>query len=85
MPRRARAPIRSASAISAPPDAALARPGIDHEGEDPHDPVVVLEARQGMDRDEPEDRAIVLRDDDLRRAPRRTGSSRSTMSLGPAG
>ena len=67
-----------------PADASLARPGVDDEGEDPDDPVVVLEAGQRVDRDEPEDRAVVLGDDtcecgDANRA------RRSTMSLGPAG
>ena len=41
------------------------RPGVDDEGEDADDPVVVLEARQGVEGDEAEDVAVVLRDDDL--------------------
>ena len=65
-------------------DAALARAGVDDEGEDPHDPVVVLEARQGVEGDEPEHRALVLGDEDLRVVGREP-VSRSTMSLGPAG
>ena len=67
------------------PDAALARAGIDDEGEDPHDPVVVLEARQRVEGDEAEDRAVVLGHDDLRVLGDANRSSRSTMSLGPAG
>ena len=47
-----------------PADAALARAGVDDEGEDPDDPVVVLEPRQGVEGDEPEERAVVLGDDD---------------------
>ena len=46
-----------------PADAALAGTRIDHEGEDPQDPVVVLEPWQGMDGDEAEHRAVVLGDD----------------------
>ena len=33
-----------------PTDAALAGAGVDHEREDPHDPVVVLEPRQRVER-----------------------------------
>ena len=47
-----------------PTDAALARPGIDDEREDAHDPVVVLEARHGVEGDEAEQRAVVLGHDD---------------------
>ena len=56
----------SAAAMSARPEAALARAGIDHQGEQPDDPVVVLEARQGVQGDEAEDDAVALRDEDLR-------------------
>ena len=66
-------------------DAALARAGVDDEREDPDDPVVVLEARQRVDGDEAEDRAVVLGDDDPRMRASAKRSSRSTMSLGPAG
>ena len=47
-----------------PADAPFAGTGIDDEREDPDDPVVVLEPRQGVDGDEPEHRPIVLGDDD---------------------
>src|SRR4051812_43200867 len=44
----------------------LAGTRVDHQREDAHDAVVVLEARQGVESDEPEERALVLRDDDPR-------------------
>ena len=46
-------------------DAALADARIDDEGEDPDDPVAVLEAGQRVEGDEPEDLAIEIGDDDL--------------------
>src|SRR5439155_6336830 len=45
-------------------DAALTNAGVDNEGHDPEDPVGVLEARQRMDRDEAENLAAVVGDDD---------------------
>ena len=45
----------------------------------------MLEARQGVDGDEAEDRAVVLGDDRPGSAATRTARGASTMSLGPAG
>ena len=47
-------------------DAPLADAGVDDEGHDPDDPVGVLEARQRVEGDEPEDVAVAVGDDDLR-------------------
>src|SRR4029079_19271002 len=44
----------------------LTRAGVDHEREDADDAVVVLESRQGVERDEPQQRALVFRDHDTR-------------------
>src|SRR4051794_2133253 len=41
-------------------DAALTRSRVDHEGEDPNDPIVVFEARHRVQGDEAEHRALVL-------------------------
>src|SRR5205809_1597350 len=49
-----------------PADAALADAGVDHERHDADDPVRMLEAREGMDSDEPEHLAVVVRDQDAR-------------------
>ena len=66
-------------------DAALPLAGVDDEGHDPDDPVGLLEARQGVEGDEAEDRALVVRDDRPGSAARRTAQRRSTMSDGPDG
>jgi hypothetical protein len=53
-------------------DTTLTRAGVDHEREDADDAVVVLEPRQGVERHEPEERSLLLGDDDprvLRRIP----------------
>ena len=42
-----------------PADPPLAHAGVHDEGHDPDDPIGVLEARQGVDRDEAEDLAVV--------------------------
>src|SRR5689334_5060682 len=47
------------------PDPPLAGSGVDHQGEDPDDPVVVLEAWHRVERDEAEHRSLVLGNDDL--------------------
>src|SRR6185369_1920005 len=44
-------------------DAPAALAGVDHEGHDPDDPVRMLEARQGVDRDEAKHLTAVVRDD----------------------
>src|SRR4029078_5130531 len=46
-------------------DTALAGASVDDEGDDPDDPVVMLEAGQCAERDEPEHRAVVLGADAL--------------------
>src|SRR6476619_2423195 len=56
-------------------DAALARAGVDDQGQDAHDAVVVLEPRKRVERDEPEQRALVLRDDDARMLGREAAQS----------
>src|SRR6188508_1991606 len=47
-------------------DTTLTGAGVDHEREDADDAVVVLEPRQGVERDEPQHRALVFRDHDTR-------------------
>jgi len=47
----------------AAPYVMLARPGVDDERQDAQDPIVMLEARQRVDGDEPEHRPVVLGDD----------------------
>src|ERR671928_205964 len=45
-------------------DTALTSARVYDEGKHTQDPVVVFEARQGVDRDEPEERSFVLGDED---------------------
>ena len=59
-------------------DAAIADAGVDDEGHDPDDAVRLLEARQRVEGDEPEDVAVAVGDDHLRvlRGEARRGARR---------
>ena len=58
--------MRSTFGDQAPTDASCTGAGVDDQGQDPDGRIVVLEPRNHVKRDEPDDDPVRVSDDDLR-------------------